>query len=159
MLCSLRNIHRTTRPLPVDCVCLATASCVGETFAPSVYVEQAAQRVSGLVLGIVTISSTNVGSPRTCGRLHESLVARRSVTRVNDGRPIHPSVRSLAAVVYSGLESDVQESFLTMTIRLVSKGENKPLEISNQTYTSSLVKSNGSRPTPSHNRGSLAKLV
>lgn len=159
MLCSLRSIHRLTRPLPVDCVCLATASCVGETFVPSVYVGQPAQRVSGTVLGTVTISSTNVGSPRTCGRLHESLVARRSVTRVNDGRPIHPSARSLAAVVYNGLESDVQESFFTMTIRLVRKGESKPLEISYRTYTSSLVKSNGSRPTPSHNRRNLAKLI
>lgn len=73
---------------------------------------QPAQRVSGTVLGIVTISSMNVGSPRTRGRLHESLVARRSITRVNDGWPTTPSVRSRAVIVDNELGGDVQEAFL-----------------------------------------------
>lgn len=109
MLCSLRNIHSLGQCQSI--VCLATASCVGETFVQASYVGQPAQRVSGTVLGIVTISSTNVGSPRNCGHLHESLVARQSITRVNDGWPIRPSVRGRAAVVDNRLEGDVQEPF------------------------------------------------
>lgn len=104
--------------------------------------------MSGTVLGIVTISSTNVDSPRTRGRLHESLVARRSFTRVNDEWPTHPSVRSRAVIIDNGLGDDVQESSSDNGYLLVRTCENKPLDISYWTYISSLVKSNGSHSAP-----------
>ena len=73
-------IHRALVSL-----CLATASCTNETFTLVFCVGQLAQGASGTVFGTLTFSSTNVGSPRTRVLLHESLVARRSITRETSG--------------------------------------------------------------------------